>query len=748
MISVPALAQLPGPDTVIHGVRCERTIEYFGDRHPYIGSTLDFFVKKILPDGSLADYLPSQRFALVIRSPHNVSAFVYPNGTSSRDTFNVALPVRVQAAEAGLLQAYAFALMNGDTSYLPLTVTSKADEPYLLQQSAQIKMKRKHYEQSRADLLRAAELDTAGKRNYYYDIACSYSLEGEKEKALEWLRTSIEGGFDNYVHALKNDTDLEPLRRLPEFRGIVTGPLLRERAKLTSELNARPEAASKNLIKIAGSFLTQGDIDSFYVSLESALQRGHIPGSNDFSGIKGFDAIKDDNRLHALFKQYVSPVLLQMNERQGGLSQRLGARKTEGTLALPVVNPQIKLLAPSATSPTAMILLQTGDSLVGRAIFSLDWKDKAVKELGQLSVREAQKASRISASWKGVIAFETVVDDGKQKLVVRSGSDQFVVDAPFHEAYHSGGSVEEVRSFPAFELSPDGKAVVACAKRELFVVDTGDGTLFTQFLVANLNVGASTFDAPRVDTFATRGYDADSRFERLMVGWDPNNPHVVLFQDVYPHQLWTEVRHLWSYDTAARKYKLIAPDIQNYFSSSSDGRYLLSTNNDETCCSGVNYDDNLLMLYDTRSRKETILFDEWSRFRNEGKPEEHEPRRAAMSPDGKWVVTTIRNLYDPAGHSTGSETGKSPSWGEVTADVQLFLLDTGGKVHRVFSNRDFIGWLDNTHALLTQRVEKFREPTWTVTDSELRVLDVESGIEMPLLMTSAECLAIQWRTVK
>jgi hypothetical protein len=742
-ISVPALAQVPSPDTVIHGVRCERTIEYFGNRHVYIGSEIDLLVKKILPDGSLADFRPSQRFALVIRSPHSECTFVFPNGKSSRDTFNVILPVRVKAAETGLLQAYAFALMNGDTSYMPLTVSSKADEPYLLQQSAQLKMKRKHYKQSREDLLRAAELDTASRCNYYYDVACSYSLEGNKVKALEWLRSSFESGFDNYVHALKNDTDLEPLRTLPEFRGIVTGRLARERARLESEFKSRPEFASKNLIKIAGSFLTQGDVDSFYVSLESALQQGHIPGPSDFSETKGYDAIKDDNRLHALFKKYVSPILLQKSERQVSQSQRIGDR--ESTLAVPVVNPQIKLLAPSATAATAMILLQTGDSLVGKGIFSLDWKDKSIKEVGQLSASEAKKASHISASWKGAMAFETVGTDGMKKLLVRSGSDRFVVDAPFHEAYLSGGSIEEERSFPAFELSPDGKSVVASAKRELFVVDTGDGTLFTQFLVANLNVGTDKFDSPRVDTFATCGFEADTRFHRIMVGSGQNSSRAVLFQDVYPHQLWTEVRHLWSYDPVTLKYSLIAPDIQVYFSSSSDGRYLLSTNNDETCCSGINYDDNLLFLYDTKTRRETILFDEWSRFGNHGKPEEHEPRTAALSPDGKWVATSIRNLYDPGGHSTGSETGKIRSWGEVTADVQLFLLKTDGSISRVFSNRDFIGWVDDTHVLLTQCIEKFREPTWTVTRSELRVLDVESGTEMPLLMTGAECMAIQWR---
>ncbi len=742
-ISLPVLAQIPSPDTVIHGVRCERTIEYFGNRHPYIGSEIDLLVKKILPDGSLADFRPSQRFALVIRSPHRECTFVFPNGKSSRDTFNVTLPVRVNAVEAGLLEAYAFALMNGDTSYLPLTVSSKSDEPYLLQQSAQLKMKRKHYKQARVDLLRAAELDSASRCNYYYDIACSYSLELDQGKALEWLRSSFESGFDNYVHALKNDTDLEPLRKLPEFRGIVTGRLARERAKLSSELNSRPEFVGKNLIKIAGSFLTQGDVDSFYVSLESALQRGYIPSQYDFDQIKGYDAIKNDNRLHALFKQYVSPILLQKSERQVSLSQRIGGR--ESTLAVPVVNPQIKLLAPPATGTIAMMLLQTGDSLVGKGIFSLDWKDKSIKELGQLSASEAKKASHISASWKGVMAFETVGTDGMKKLLVRSGSDRFVVEAPFHEAYLSGGNIEEGHSFPAFELSPDGKALVASAKRELFVVDTGDGTLFTQYLVANLNVGAATFDAPRVDTFATRGFEADSRFDRIMIGWDQNSPRAVLFQDVYPHQLWTEVRHLWSYDPITRRYSLIAPDIQDYFSSSSDGRYFLSTNNDETCCSGINYDDNLLMLYDTRTHGETVLFDEWARFGNQGKPEEHEPRKAAISPDGKWVATTIRNLYDPTGHSTGSETGKVRLWGEVTADVQLFLLKTDGSIHRVFSNRDFIGWVDNTHVLLTQCIEKFREPTWTVTRSELRVLDVESGMEMPLLMTSAECIAIQWR---
>src|SRR5687767_5762733 len=38
----------------------------------------------------------------------------------------------------------------------------------------------------------------------YYNIACAYSLKGDKEKAIEWLGKSFERGFRDEDHVAKD----------------------------------------------------------------------------------------------------------------------------------------------------------------------------------------------------------------------------------------------------------------------------------------------------------------------------------------------------------------------------------------------------------------------------------------------------------------------------------------------------------------------------------------------------------------
>lgn len=44
-----------------------------------------------------------------------------------------------------------------------------------------------------------------------YNIACNLALDGEKDKALEWLKKALDAGYDNFDH-VESDSDLEPLR--------------------------------------------------------------------------------------------------------------------------------------------------------------------------------------------------------------------------------------------------------------------------------------------------------------------------------------------------------------------------------------------------------------------------------------------------------------------------------------------------------------------------------------------------------
>ena len=62
-------------------------------------------------------------------------------------------------------------------------------------------------------------LETQSKGNYY-EAACLYSLMNEKEKSLECLRKSLEGGYYRFDH-IRRDKDLDNIHKTPEFEALM-----------------------------------------------------------------------------------------------------------------------------------------------------------------------------------------------------------------------------------------------------------------------------------------------------------------------------------------------------------------------------------------------------------------------------------------------------------------------------------------------------------------------------------------------
>lgn len=58
------------------------------------------------------------------------------------------------------------------------------------------------------------------KKGNCYDAACLYSVMGEKEKALSYLRQSLEDGYRRFAH-IKRDRDLNNIRNTEEFKVLV-----------------------------------------------------------------------------------------------------------------------------------------------------------------------------------------------------------------------------------------------------------------------------------------------------------------------------------------------------------------------------------------------------------------------------------------------------------------------------------------------------------------------------------------------
>ena len=89
----------------------------------------------------------------------------------------------------------------------------------LLYEESRILLSRKMYEQAAEDLSIATIIAPDNPR-LLYNLACAYSLNKDKGRAIEALKRSVEKGFHD-VAALESDKDLEPLREDASYKRII-----------------------------------------------------------------------------------------------------------------------------------------------------------------------------------------------------------------------------------------------------------------------------------------------------------------------------------------------------------------------------------------------------------------------------------------------------------------------------------------------------------------------------------------------
>lgn len=84
----------------------------------------------------------------------------------------------------------------------------------------------------------ALKKDILYKNTYEYNLACIYSLQKNSAKALDYFARSINSGYTDLAH-ISEDTDLDNIRSLPEFKTIV------EKYFKADEINKYPDLFKK-----------------------------------------------------------------------------------------------------------------------------------------------------------------------------------------------------------------------------------------------------------------------------------------------------------------------------------------------------------------------------------------------------------------------------------------------------------------------------------------------------------------------
>ncbi len=80
-------------------------------------------------------------------------------------------------------------------------------------------MQQQKFNKAMDDLKRAVEINP-GNPTLHYNLAALYSLQNQLDRALDSIDKTLELGFKNY-DALRSDTDLNNVRRHPEFAKIL-----------------------------------------------------------------------------------------------------------------------------------------------------------------------------------------------------------------------------------------------------------------------------------------------------------------------------------------------------------------------------------------------------------------------------------------------------------------------------------------------------------------------------------------------
>jgi thiol-disulfide isomerase/thioredoxin len=128
------------------------------------------------------------------------------------------------------------------TSALAAFAQAGPDDQYqtLFQQGLE-QLQRREYDTSIETFKKAIEIHKE-RPEAYYNVACAYSLKGDKEKAIDWFAESLTHGFNDENH-IEQDHDLDAIRQESRFKEVMTRAFMKAKPG-ESLLTLKGEVAS------------------------------------------------------------------------------------------------------------------------------------------------------------------------------------------------------------------------------------------------------------------------------------------------------------------------------------------------------------------------------------------------------------------------------------------------------------------------------------------------------------------------
>lgn len=126
------------------------------------------------------------------------------------------------------------------------------------------------YEHAIKSYLRLLELNPTMSKNYYYNIACCYALENNFQSALEYLKKSIDAGFEPISQILL-DSDFSNLIEIKEFQDFIKQKTIEKRQYYLNEIKKHQYLAKEYYIRVADTYTIEKDFDNIIKYLNEAL---------------------------------------------------------------------------------------------------------------------------------------------------------------------------------------------------------------------------------------------------------------------------------------------------------------------------------------------------------------------------------------------------------------------------------------------------------------------------------------------